>query len=102
MLFEQIQFNFSWVITASLLTGCAKETNPKVGLNFSTYTAQNWFWKAVLPSAHAAMSNGKLSVIEQSGNIHSQYERSNAESAFSEHRHCAELGIRLESDQNQA
>lgn len=48
------------VITANLVTGCAKEANPTVGLNFSTYTAQNWFWKAVLPSAHAAMSNGKL------------------------------------------
>ena len=48
------------LILATTLSGCAKESNPTIGINFGTYTAQNRFMQMLIPSAQAAMTSGKL------------------------------------------
>ncbi|MCM2279145.1 MAG: hypothetical protein NDJ89_13800 [Oligoflexia bacterium] len=48
------------IALAVSLSGCGKESTPKITLSFGGYTASNPLLELLLPSAHAALSNTKL------------------------------------------
>lgn len=51
------------LLGATLFWGCGKEgssANPKISVQFGTYTASNRWLRFFIPEAHAALSNGKF------------------------------------------